>query len=187
REANGGFSAIEELTQVPGIGSNWIVVVAKTLAPMPLVRLHFVDGPFGILLAALFVIAISLFYLAKTPALRLGAGASMSGLLILALAWVGTDFFRSQTFAGDWQLFFCDVGQGDAALVRSQKMTMLIDLGPTSESLASCLEAAEVKQLDRVILSHFDADHVGGVLALEKVSFGEIVFLAFKMTGPWLS
>ncbi|MEL0135806.1 MAG: hypothetical protein VW803_06490, partial [Aquiluna sp.] len=49
---------------IASIGSNWIVVVAKTLAPMPLVRLHFVDGPFGILLAALFVIAIYLFYLA---------------------------------------------------------------------------------------------------------------------------
>ena len=169
---------------IASIGSNWIVVVAKTLAPMPLVRLHFIDGPFGIFLAVLFVIAISFFYLAKTPALRVGAGASMSGLLIVALTWVGTDIFRSQTFAGDWQLFFCDVGQGDAALVRSQGRTMLIDLGPTSESLASCLEAAEVIELDRVILSHFDADHVGGVLALEKVSFGEIVVSGFQDDRP---
>lgn len=169
---------------IASIGSNWIVVVTETLAPLPLVRLHFIDGPPGILLAVLFVFAISMFFMAKTQAVQVGAGASISAMLVFTLAWVGTDIFRSQTFSGDWHLFFCDVGQGDAALVRTQELTMLIDLGPTKEGLESCLESAGVHKLDSVILSHFDADHVGGVPALENIPVGEIVVSGFQDERP---
>lgn len=169
---------------VASIGSNWIVVVATNLAPMPFVRLHFVEGPAGVLLATLFVVAISFFFSSRRPKLRTASGISMTAIVAIAGSWIATDLVRSERFAGDWEVFFCDVGQGDAALVRSAGQTMLIDLGPDSDELKSCLEKAKVSSIDIVLLSHFDADHVGGLWALSGVPVGEVRVSGFQDDRP---
>jgi competence protein ComEC len=172
------------ISYVASIGSNWIVVVATNLAPMPFVRLHFVEGPAGVLLASLFVAAISLFLSSHRPKLRTAAGFSLTAIIAIAGSWIATDLIRSESFAGDWEVFFCDVGQGDAALIRSAGRTMLIDLGPEPDELQSCLEKARVSSIDLVLLSHFDADHVRGVKALSNLPVGEIRVSGFQDDRP---
>lgn len=169
---------------VASIGSNWIVVVATNLAPMPFVRLHFVEGPAGVLLASLFVVAISFFFTSRRPKLRSAAGFSMTAIIAIAGSWVASDLVRSESFAGEWEVLFCDVGQGDAALIQSLGQTMLIDLGPEPDDLRSCLNKAKVSSIDLVLLSHFDADHVGGVRALSEVPVREIRVSGFQDERP---
>ncbi|MBO5853038.1 MAG: MBL fold metallo-hydrolase [Clostridia bacterium] len=60
---------------------------------------------------------------------------------------------------------FIDVGQGDCILISSNGYNALIDFGNQSDfgsELLSDLQSYGIKRLDCVMLSHFDADHVGG-------------------------
>ncbi|SDR90460.1 ComEC/Rec2 family competence protein [Microbacterium paraoxydans] len=66
-----------------------------------------------------------------------------------------------------WAIAACDVGQGDAILVRSQDAIALIDTGPDPAALDACLRSLSVDRIDLLVLTHFDADHVGGAAVLE--------------------
>ena len=60
---------------------------------------------------------------------------------------------------------YIDVGQGDATLIEfDDGKNMLIDCGPTSsaDSLVSYLQNQEVEVIDYFLITHPDADHVGG-------------------------
>ncbi|HEY1105099.1 MAG TPA: MBL fold metallo-hydrolase, partial [Agromyces sp.] len=61
-----------------------------------------------------------------------------------------------------WGVVACDVGQGDATLVRSGDAVALIDAGPDAAALTRCLDLFGVDRLDLVVLTHWDADHVAG-------------------------
>jgi competence protein ComEC len=73
----------------------------------------------------------------------------------------------------EFSLLAADVGQGNAVLVRTAHHALLYDAGPrySLESdaghrvLVPLLQALDV-QLDRVVLSHRDTDHVGGAAAV---------------------
>ena len=58
-----------------------------------------------------------------------------------------------------------DVGQGDAILVRTSEQTILIDTSDVDEQekLKAALEKENVKTIDKLILTHPHADHIGGV------------------------
>ncbi len=59
---------------------------------------------------------------------------------------------------------FIDVGQGDATLVMCGEHAMLIDAGDNSKGTALQLYLTKqgVKKLDYLVLTHPDADHIGG-------------------------
>lgn len=70
-----------------------------------------------------------------------------------------------------------DVGQGDAALIRTAEASLLIDAGPNAaeEELCAALTALGLKQIDTVIFTHPDEDHIGGGdLLLERFAVGTI-------------
>ncbi|MGM1016176.1 MAG: ComEC/Rec2 family competence protein [Actinomycetota bacterium] len=98
---------------------------------------------------------------------RLVAG----GVLILGVAIGGSHVLLDGPLAraiapGDWSVVMCDVGQGDAILVRSAGVVALIDTGPDPQALAGCLTMFGVERIDLLVLTHFDLDHVGGVDAV---------------------
>ena len=74
---------------------------------------------------------------------------------------------------GQFDLWFADVGQGNAVLIRTRHHALLYDAGPTYTETADAgqrvlvplLQRMGVK-LDRVMLSHRDADHTGGAAAV---------------------
>lgn len=57
-----------------------------------------------------------------------------------------------------------DVGQGDALLVRTAEQTILIDTGDLDahDKLAAALQKEQVKTVDKLIITHPHADHLGG-------------------------
>ena len=74
---------------------------------------------------------------------------------------------------GEFSLQVVDVGQGGAVLLRTARHNLLFDTGPTigrhtdaGERVLAPLLAAQGLQLDRIVLSHSDSDHVGGLLSL---------------------
>jgi competence protein ComEC len=61
-------------------------------------------------------------------------------------------------------IYFFDVGQGDAALVRSPEgKTLLIDAGPDESTVAEHLKQLHIDTLDLVVASHNHADHIRGL------------------------
>ena len=76
------------------------------------------------------------------------------------------------------RITFFDVGKGDAILIETDEHSVLIDSGydDTSDTILSYLAKRNVKQLDYMILTHFDKDHVGGAdRILEAVEVGEVL------------
>jgi competence protein ComEC len=72
---------------------------------------------------------------------------------------------------GTLQLVVLDVGQGLAVVVRTRHHALLFDAGPAFRSGSSTgaivvvpyLVSAGVRQLDRILVSHADSDHRGGL------------------------
>ncbi len=66
--------------------------------------------------------------------------------------------------SGEMTVTFLDVGQGDCTLIQTDEETMLIDAGNNhkGEQVVQYLEKAGVEKLDYFILTHPDADHIGG-------------------------
>jgi len=64
------------------------------------------------------------------------------------------------------EIIFLDVGQGDAAVIRSPEGTVaLIDAGP-NEGILQHLERHGIEVVDVAIASHAHADHIGGMEAV---------------------
>ncbi len=75
---------------------------------------------------------------------------------------------------GHWRMSAMDVGQGSAILVETASQALLFDAGPRhyggsdagERVVAPFLQARGIRQLDVLVLSHADLDHVGGTRAV---------------------
>lgn len=78
---------------------------------------------------------------------------------------------------GNVTIKMLNVGQGDSILVQTAEQTVLIDTSDVDEQdkLRAELKKANVQKLDKVILTHPHADHIGGMPVLyEAYSVGEV-------------
>lgn len=67
--------------------------------------------------------------------------------------------------SGNLTIRMLNVGQGDAILIQTAEQTVLIDTSDLDEQdkLRNELKKAGVKKIDKLILTHPHADHIGGV------------------------
>ena len=83
----------------------------------------------------------------------------------------------------DLKIFFIDVGQGDATLIITPNdKTILIDGGGSDtydvgkNILVPYLLDRKIKTIDYIIISHFDQDHVGGILTvLQELNVKKVI------------
>ena len=82
----------------------------------------------------------------------------------------------STSVKGDLKISMLNVGQGDAILIQTGKQTVLIDTSDTDERefLAKELEKLSVTKIDKLILTHPHADHIGNAKVLINPSSKEI-------------
>ena len=75
-----------------------------------------------------------------------------------------------------------DVGQGDAILIASEEGYMLIDTGDNTKdsrnALTSYLDNLGVTKLDWLVITHPDADHIGGAVQVLSMCEVENVMLS---------
>ena len=97
-----------------------------------------------------------------TAALMLGAASTgiLAGPVVVGpgVAALGTP--------GSWRLVACDVGQGDAVLIRGpgeRGPVALFDTGDDEEKLTRCLQRFGVSRIDLLVLTHDDRDHTGAL------------------------
>jgi len=87
-------------------------------------------------------------------------------LILLSLLWLW-----QQWPDGKLHVAFCDVGQGDGALVALGAFQALIDTGPSEEKLWQCLTKEMPfwdRKIDLVFISHQQSDHSGALADLLK-------------------
>lgn len=71
--------------------------------------------------------------------------------------WPPTNYF----------LIACDVGQGTAVVLPiSSSSAVLIDTGPDGKEVGRCLAEAGIDEVPLLFISHFHADHAGGVISI---------------------
>lgn len=157
----------ELIVHLAWVPSAWIAAVADFFAGLPLGALPWVEGPTGVLLLATVTAGCLVAVFASNRLWRIRAAAASAVLLVAVLgASAGITVARMLDRPSDWQIAVCDIGQGDATLVRSAGEVALIDTGADPELLRACLDDLGITDLDLLVLTHFDLDHVGGAAAV---------------------
>ncbi|MBD5476565.1 MAG: MBL fold metallo-hydrolase [Lachnospiraceae bacterium] len=75
------------------------------------------------------------------------------------------------------EVHYIDVGQGDATLITCGGHTMLIDAGDDTKgtTIQNYLQKQKIKSLDYLMLTHPDADHIGGApVIITKFDIGKV-------------
>lgn len=119
--------------------------------------------------------------------------AVISGIIFIWLVFVAkpvTFFGLADGRLEKWPVCFLDVGQGDAALIETpHKKTILIDGGPDNLILRRLGEILSPRppSLDFIILSHYHADHLTGLLEiLKRYEVKNIFYPANDWSSPLL-
>lgn len=97
--------------------------------------------------------------------------------MLASLVWLSVFYFPDNKL----HLVFCDVGQGDAVLITKGSGQILIDGGPNDKVLTCLSENMPFwdKKIEIVALTHPEADHLSGLLAV----LGKYE-VDFFLTGP---
>ena len=137
----------------------WIVAVAERGAALPAAAVDWGTG-----VAPLTVLtALSLLLAVLAPRLLERPLPTIALCVVTGVAVVGR--LPSTSFApAGWVLVVCDVGQGDALVLRAgEASAVVVDVGPDPVAVDTCLSDLGVEHVPLVVLTHFHADHVDGL------------------------
>ncbi len=143
--------------------ARWIGWVARTGAGLPGAELAWPGGWSGAaLLAVVTVAAVTL--LRRLPRHPLPAAVCVLLLLLAVLRPAPLPRLITGWPPDGWRVVACDVGQGDAlVLAAGGTSALVVDAGPEPAAVDACLRDLGVRHVPLLVLSHFHADHVGGV------------------------
>ena len=132
--------------------SNWIVLVSKSMSSLPVIT--FSQIRFFLVVFTLIAIA-AVFRRWRLMIL-------ISSLLVVQL------FYNTVTWPGSgWQVVNCDVGQGDGLVVNlGEGAGLVIDTGPDPVRIDGCLNNLGIRVIPLLVLTHFHADHIGGLTSV---------------------
>lgn len=137
----------------------WLVLVARYGARIPGAELPWPAGLTGaLLLAALAVLALVAFRHRRVRVLVAVVGAAaVLGAVSVRMVAPGWPPAGAVVVA-------CAVGQGDlVVLPAGPGSAVVVDTGPEPEAADRCLRELRVRTVPLLVISHFHADHVGGV------------------------
>ena len=139
----------------------YVLFVSKLLASIPLSAVYTASIYIVMWLAFCYVLlGVFLFSKKKKPTV-LFCCAVIGLCLALGASWL-------EPLTDNCRMTVLDVGQGQCILLQSEGKTYLVDCGGSDEEEAADIAAERllsmgVFRLDGVILTHFDADHSGGM------------------------
>ena len=155
----------------------WSLIALAWLAHWPLATVQAPLLPFWAAVCAVMAGAIML--MPMRWAWRLAGLPFLLPLVAMPASW----HWWPTPVPGQFSVLAADVGQGTSVLVRTAHHALLFDAGPKvglqsdagARVVAPLLRAAGVGLLDTVMISHADADHVGGAASVYKaVAVGQL-------------
>lgn len=161
----------ELLARVAGAPCRWLVEVAEHAGSAETGQLPWRAGWAGALLAAAALVAVGV-------AIRRGAAAMLAAALLAGLLVDAPlrDAASSWPPPG-WRFVVCDVGQGDGMVLRvGAGSAIVVDAGAAPAPMDRCLADLGVRQVPLLVITHFHADHVGGLAGVfHRRTIGRIV------------
>jgi len=187
------------LVRIASLPARWVAEIAGAAAQVAGGRWHWPEGwPGAVLLIACELLLLGAWALrrghisvpslwsrqsARVPSPRpwkpdLPAPVRVRMIIALAVAVSAVIFVCGTVIAPaaerfgtprDWIVVACDVGQGDAVLVRDPAdptAVMLVDTGDDIGKLSACLTRFGVRRVSLLVLTHDDRDHVGALPAI---------------------
>ncbi|WP_018503343.1 ComEC/Rec2 family competence protein [Parafrankia discariae] len=160
------------LARLAGLACRWLVLVADVAAGVPAGTIGWPSGPAGAA-AALGCVVLVVALARRRPTRRLLVSAVV-GLLAARVLLL-------PRLAGwpppGWRIVACDVGQGDALVLRSGAASaVVVDVGPDLALIATCLDDLGVREVPLVVLTHLHADHAAGLSGVVgRLPVGELV------------
>lgn len=139
----------------------YVLAASKALAAFPLSSVYTASIYIVIWLVFCYILLAVFLLSPKRKPLTLLCCAVIGLCLALGASWL-------EPLTDNCRMTVLDVGQGQCILLQSEGKTYLVDCGGSDEEEAADIAAERllsqgVFRLDGVILTHFDADHAGGV------------------------
>lgn len=148
------------------LGIAWLVTtcigsLARTLSALPFARIPWPAGVLGGALGLMVSVGVWLWITGRGGSRTLWI--SLGGATLALSLTAGGSVLAWATAPAHWSWAQCDVGQGDAVVVRDSGKVALIDAGRDEPALRECLTRLGIDRIDLLVLTHFDIDHVGAV------------------------
>jgi competence protein ComEC len=163
------------LALAAGWPCRWLVAVGERFGQLTSATVPWPGGVAGgaALVAVLIVVWVSAL---ATGVRRAFVAAAATAIAVLVPVRAATSGWPPT----GWFFAACDVGQGDALVLRAgDDAGVLVDAGPDPVPVDRCLHELGIRQLPLVVLTHLHADHIGGLSgAFRGRRVGRIV------TGP---
>lgn len=137
----------------------YVIGTAKLLSQVPCGAVY-TQSPYIVFWLILVYVLLAAFLMGERRRVRLFAGCAAVSLLAAVLAsW-------AEPLAVDYRITVLDVGQGQCILLQSDGKSFMVDCGgsdarDTADLASATLLSQGIHQLDGMILTHYDADHVG--------------------------
>ena len=145
--------------------ASFIVGVGNYFANAPLASLSWFGGVGGLALGVILTLSIWAVLVFRGRRVRVISGLIVVFVLISFGSQSSIAVLQQGNFySGNYTLINCDVGQGDALVIRSKGKVAVIDVGREDPAIDDCLSALNIVQIDLLVLTHFDMDHIGGVV-----------------------
>ncbi len=144
--------------------AHWITWIAREGANFPLLTL-----PRN--LAGIAIVLASVILVLRKKWIFLTAEILLVLLIFLAqsIAWPGSN----------WRVANCDVGQGDALVINlGHGQALVIDVGPDPLLINTCIRDLGITTVPLLVLTHFHADHVGGLPGLLRAASVKNVWIS---------
>jgi competence protein ComEC len=142
-----------------GWPARWIILVAREGADLPGAAGAWPATVVGVAVLTLLCLALVL-GLHRILARPIAMIIAVVVLAVVVLRPVGSLGWPPD----DWLFVACDVGQGDGLVLRAGDGTaVVVDTGPDPAAMDRCLRDLGIRRIPVVVLSHFHADHVGGL------------------------
>ena len=191
----------QALLVAASVPARWVEETARVASSLPGARWEWLSGlPGALLLAAVDAAAVLAWLLASGRLTEHGSRVRRPWLpdtrgprwlqLWVAILWGAVaGVFIGPTLVAptveragvptDWRIVACDVGQGDAILLRGPNArpgeAMLVDTGDDETLLRDCLRLFGVRRIPLLVLTHDDRDHVGAIAAAAPMTEAAIV------------
>ncbi len=152
------------LAVVVAIPIQFVLGTAGMISKLPMAAV-FTSNPYVIvwLIGAYGLLGIFLMQKKKQPMLLL-TSVVFTLLLSQLFSWF-------EPLNDEFRVTMLDVGQGQSILLQSEGKTFLVDCGgddseDAADTTAEALLSQGICRLDGIVVTHFDKDHVGGVVHL---------------------
>jgi competence protein ComEC len=147
-----------------GWPARWIILIAREGADLPGAANAWPATTIGVAVLTLLCLALVI-GLHRILARPIAMVLAVVLLAVVVLRPVGSLGWPPD----DWLFVACDVGQGDGLVLRAgKKAAVVVDTGPDPAVMDRCLRDLGVSYIPVVVLSHFHADHVGGLAGVLK-------------------